>query len=589
MPDVPDLPDTLCAAFQDTIARDPDAVALRTPGDTVSLTWREYGERVRRIAVGLHALGVRRGHTVGLMMTNRPEMALVDVAAMHLGAAPFSVYNTSTTEQIAYLFGNAGNRVVVCEAAFLPQVLAASTDLDHIVCVDADVPGTTPLSRLEEGAADGFDFDAAWRAVEPDDLVTLIYTSGTTGPPKGVQTTHRHVVEQVRSICGVVDVRPGDRITSFLPAAHIADRVTTLYFGMLRGVQVTYVADAKAIGASLADTRPTIWFAVPRVWEKLKAALEAKLAAEEDPARLSALQGAVAVGQLVARARLEGTVVPEALAAEHPAAEATVLAPLRAAIGLDQVRWAWTGAATIAPETLVFFRGLGIALCELWGMSEVTGGGLLNPPDRPKVGTVGTPMPGLEARLAHDGELLVRAPFLTSGYRNDPERTAEAIDGDGWLHTGDVAVIDDDGYVTIVDRKKEIIISAGGKNMSPANIESTLKVSCPLAAAITVVGDGRPYNVALVTLDPDAAAAYASRNGLPEEPAVLAQDTGLRAAVGAGIEEGNGRLSRVEQVKAFEVLPTYWEPGGDELTPTLKLRRKPIAAKYADVIDRLYG
>jgi long-subunit acyl-CoA synthetase (AMP-forming) len=589
VPDVPDLPDTLCAAFQGTVARDPDAVALRTPGDGVSMTWREYGDRVRRIAGGLHALGVRRGHTVGLMMTNRPEMALVDVAAMHLGAAPFSVYNTSTTEQIAYLFGNAGNRVVVCEAAFLPQVLPASTDLDHVVCIDADVPGTTALARLEEGAPDDFDFEAAWRAVEPDDLVTLIYTSGTTGPPKGVQTTHRHVVEQVRSICGVVDVRPGDRITSFLPAAHIADRVTTLYFGVLRGVQVTYVADPKAIAAALADTRPTIWFAVPRVWEKLKAALEAKLAAEEDPGRRAALQGAVAGGQQVAQARLDGTVVPEALAAQHQTAEATVLAPLRAAIGLDQVRWAWSGAATIAPETLVFFQGLGIALCELWGMSEVTGGGLLNPPDRPKVGTVGTAMPGLETRLADDGELLVRAPFMTSGYRNDPERTAEAIDADGWLHTGDVARIDDDGYVTIVDRKKEIIISAGGKNMSPANIESTLKVSCPLAAAITVVGDGRPYNVALVTLDPDAAAAYAARNGLPGEPAVLAQDTGLRAAVAAGIEEGNGRLSRVEQVKAFEVLPTYWEPGGDELTPTLKLRRKPIAAKYADVIDRLYG
>ena len=216
-------------------------------------------------------------------MTNRPEMALVDVAAMHLGAAPFSVYNTSTTEQIAYLFGNAGNRVVVCEAAFLPQVLAREHGARPRGLHRRRRPRHHPAARLEEGAADGFDFEAAWRAVEPDDLVTLIYTSGTTGPPKGVQTTHRHVVEQVRSICGVVDVRPGDRITSFLPAAHIADRVTTLYFGVLRGVQVTYVADAKAIGAALADTRPTIWFAVPRVWEKLKAALEAKLAAEEDP------------------------------------------------------------------------------------------------------------------------------------------------------------------------------------------------------------------------------------------------------------------------------------------------------------------
>ena len=549
-----DRPASVCAAFQRTVARDPDAVALRTPGDAVTLTWREYGERVRRIAGGLHALGVRRGDTVGLMLTNRPEFALVDAAAMHLGAAPFSLYNTSSVEQVAYLFGNAGNRVVVCEAATLGVVSAAGADLDHVVCVDAERPGTLTLAALEGTAPDGFDFDAAWRSVEPDDLATLIYTSGTTGPPKGVQTTHRHVLEQLRAITGVVGVREGDRITSFLPSAHIADRVTTQYLGAVLGVQVTYVADARTIGAALVDTRPTIWFAVPRVWEKLKAALEATVPG------------------------LDPATAPEPLREQ-----------LRAAIGLDRCRWAWSGAAAIAPETLDFFTGLGVPLVELWGMSEVTGAGLLNPPDRPRVGTVGLPLPGLETRLLDDGELLVRAPYLTSGYRNDPERTAEAIDAEGWLHTGDVARIDADGYVTIVDRKKEIIISTGGKNMSPATIESTLKVGCPLAGAITVIGDGRPYNVALVALDPDAAAAYAAQHGLPAEPAVLAQDPGLRAAVAAGIATGNARLSRVEQVKAFEVLPSFWEPGGDELTPTLKLRRRPIAAKYADVIDRLYG
>ncbi|QWZ07702.1 AMP-dependent synthetase/ligase [Nocardioides panacis] len=549
-----DLPATLCAAFQRTVARDPDAVALRTPGDAVTLTWREYGARVRRIAAGLHGLGIRRGDTVGLMLANRPEFALVDAAGMHLGAAPFSVYNTSSAEQVAHLFGNAGNRVVVCESATLDVVSAAGADLDHVVCVDAERPGTLTLAALEAADEDGFDFDAAWRAVGPDDLATLIYTSGTTGPPKGVQTTHRHVLEQVRAITGVVGVRDGDRITSFLPSAHIADRVTTQYFGAVLGVQVTYVADARTIGAALVDTRPTIWFAVPRVWEKLKAALEAQVPGL-DPAS-----------------------APEALRGQ-----------LRAAIGLDRCRWAWSGAAAVAPETLDFFTGLDVPLVELWGMSEVTGAGLLNPPDRPRVGTVGLPLPGLETRLLDDGELLVRAPYLTSGYRGDPERTAEAIDAEGWLHTGDVACVDADGYVTIVDRKKEIIISAGGKNMSPANIESTLKVGCPLAAAITVVGDGRPYNVALVALDPDAAAAYAAGHGLAPEPAVLAQDPGLRAAVAAGIAAGNARLSRVEQVKEFEVLASFWEPGGDELTPTLKLRRRPIAAKYADVIDRLYG
>jgi long-subunit acyl-CoA synthetase (AMP-forming) len=586
------LPRTVCAAFQRTVTLDPAAVALRTPGDAVSLTWREYDERVRRIAGGLHALGVRRGDTVGLMLTNRPEFALVDAAAMHLGAAPFSVYNTSAPEQVAYLFGNAGNRVVVCEAATIDVVAAAGdavAGLEHVVCVDADLPGSMTLAALEETSEEGFDFDAAWRAVEPNDVVTLIYTSGTTGPPKGVQITHANVMAQVESLLGVVPAGFGDRITSFLPAAHIADRVSAQYFGCLLGVQITYVADARTIAAALTDCRPTIWFAVPRVWEKIKSAIEAKVDAEPDPDKQAAMRWALEVGREKARADLAGDGPSDRLAADHARAEAAVLSKLRAALGMDENRWAWSGAATIAPETLEFFMGLGIAVCELWGMSEITGVGTLNPPGRARVGTVGLPIPGVEVRLADDGELLLRGAIVTPGYRDDPERTAEAIDAEGWLHTGDVATVDADGYVTIVDRKKEIIVNAGGKNMSPANIENVLKVSCPLAAAVTVVGDARPYNVALVTLDQDAAAAYAAQHGLPADAAVLAQNPGVREALQAGIDEGNARLSRVEQVKRFEVLPSYWEPGGDELTPTLKLRRKPIAAKYADVIERLYG
>jgi long-chain acyl-CoA synthetase len=549
---LPDIPPTVCAAFQRTARERGDEVALRTPGDAVTLTWREYADRVRRVAAGLHAIGVRRGDTVALMLTNRPEFAVVDMAAVHLGATPFSVYNTSSPEQVAYLFGNAGNRVAVCEAMTLDQVLGSGVPLDTVIVVDADRPGTTSLAALEAAGDPGFDLDAAWRAVEPDDLATLIYTSGTTGPPKGVQTTHRDVVEQVRAICGVVPVLPGDSITSFLPSAHIADRVTTQYFGALCGVQVTYVADARTIAAALADLRPSIWFAVPRVWEKIRLALETK------------------VGR--------GTPIDEGTAAV-----------LRAAVGLDRLRWAWSGAAAIAPDTLEFFRGIGIPLCELWGMSEITGAGIVTPPEAPRIGSVGLPLPGLETRLADDGELFVRAPFLTSGYRNDPERTAEAIDEDGWLHTGDIATVDEDGYVTIVDRKKEIIINASGKNMSPANIENALKATCPMAAAITVIGDARPYVVALVTLDPDWAATYAAEHSLSADAAVLAQDQDVRDLVQAGIDAGNTRLSRVEQVKRFEVLPTYWLPGGDELTPTLKLRRNPISAKYSDVIERLYG
>jgi long-chain acyl-CoA synthetase len=583
-------PATVCAAFQQTATVDPDAVAIRTLGDAVTITWREYAARVRTLAAGLAAIGVERGDTVAMMMTNRPEFALVDAAAMHLGAISFSIYNTSSPEQIDYLFGNAENRVVVTESAFVPTIVSSGVQLEQVVCVDGAPDGATmTLEELESGADPDFDFDVAWQAVQPDDVLTLIYTSGTTGPPKGVQLTHRNLVEVCEAAMQVVDVRFGDRITSFLPTAHIADRASAQYFQAIRGVQVTYVADPRAIAEALPDCRPTIWFAVPRVWEKIKMGIEAKVAAEESPVKKKLAGWALGMARKRAAASLEGRGLSPLDQAQLLLADRLVLGKIRAALGMSELKWAWSGAAAIAPETLEFFTGLGVDVCELWGMSELAGAGTLNPPGRAKVGSVGPPLPGVEVRLADDGELLVKSPGTMLGYRKDPDRTADAIDEDGWLHTGDVATIDDDGYVTIMDRKKELIISAGGKNMSPANIENTLKVTTPLAAAFVVVGDGRPYNVALVTLDPDAATAYAEKAGVTADPAVLAKDPGLLAEIQKGVDAGNARLSRVEQVKKFEVLPVFWMPGGEELTPTLKLRRKPIGEKYTAEIEGLYA
>jgi long-chain acyl-CoA synthetase len=585
-----DRPRTVCAAFQQIVRIDPSAVALRTVGDTVTLTWQQYADRVRTVAAGLSALGVEHGDTVAIMLTNRPEFAVVDTGAMHLGAIAFSIYNTSSPEQIAYLFGNAENRVAITETALLPAILASGVALDAVVCVDGKPEGAThTLEELEALGDPGFDFDAAWQAVEPDDVLTLIYTSGTTGPPKGVQLTHANLVETTRAAMEVVDVKYGDRITSFLPAAHIADRASTLYFMAVRGVQVTYVADPRAVAAALPDCRPTIWFAVPRVWEKIKTAVEAKVANEADPKKKRIAQFALAMAARQADAKLEGRPLSPIDRVKLAIADKLVLSKIRETLGMSELKWAWSGAAAIAPETLKFFIGLGVEVCELWGMSEMTGAGTINPPGRAKVGSVGLPLPGTEVKLAEDGELLFRGSGVMIGYRKDPEKTAEAIDADGWLHTGDVATTDADGYVTIVDRKKELIISSAGKNMSPANIENTLKVTTPLAFAVVVIGDARPYNVALVTLDPDAAAAYAEKAGIATDPAVLAKDPAVIAAIQAGIDAGNAKLSRVEQVKKFEVLPTFWMPGGDELTPTLKLKRRPIGEKYAAEIERLYA
>jgi long-chain acyl-CoA synthetase len=583
-------PRTVCEAFQQTARIDPSAVAIRTTGDAVTLTWQQYADRVRAVAAGLSALGVGKGDTVALMLTNRPEFAVVDAGAMHLGAIAFSIYNTSSPEQVQYLFENAENKVVVTESALLPAILASGVQLDAVICVDGKPDGVThSLVEVEALGDPGFDFDAAWQAVQPDDVLTLIYTSGTTGPPKGVQLTHANLVETCWSAMEVVDVKFGDRITSFLPAAHIADRASAQYFQAIRGVQVTHVADPRSIAAALPDCRPTIWFAVPRVWEKIKMGVEAKLAAEKSPVKKALGGWALGLAAKSAKAQLSGQPLNPIDRVQLAVADQLVLSKIRTALGLDELKWAWSGAAAIAPETLQFFVGLGLEVCELWGMSEISGAGTLNPPGRARVGTVGVPLPGAEVRLAEDGELLFRGPGVMAGYRKDPDKTAEAIDSDGWVHTGDVATIDADGYVTIVDRKKELIISSAGKNMSPSNIENTIKVTTPLAAAVAVIGDARPYNVALITLDPDAATAYAEKAGLAVDPAVLAKDPGLIAAIQAGIDAGNAKLSRVEQIKRFEVLPVFWLPGSDVLTPTLKLRRRPISQKYAAEIERLYA
>jgi long-subunit acyl-CoA synthetase (AMP-forming) len=549
---------TLCEAFQTTAAARGDAVALRTPGDGVSITWAQYAQRVPRVAAGLASLGVQRGDTVALMLTNRPEFNLVDTGALHLGATAFSVYNTSTPEQVEFLFANAGNRVAITERAFLPVVQAAqrrSPALEHIVLIDGDEEGTITLERLEEKGLSSFDFESTWRAVEPGDVATLIYTSGTTGPPKGVQLTHHNLMAEVRAVVDRLPTEPGGRFTSFLPCAHIADRWSAHYqASMVLGFTLTSIADPRTVMQHLPEVRPTVWGAVPRIWEKTKAALEA-----------------------------QGVTDPAALPEE-------VRAGIREKLGLDQCAWLVVGAAPTPVEVLDYFAALGLPICELWGMSETSSCATINPPDRIKVGTCGPALEGVELRLAGDGELLVRGEIVMKGYRNDPLKTAEAIDDDGWLHTGDVAEIDDDGYVKIVDRKKELIINAAGKNMSPVNIEARLKTCHPLIGAAVAIGDRRPYNVALIVLDPDACGAFAREHGMADaSPAALAGDERVRAAIAAAIEEANTHLSRVEQIKKWCLLDAEWQPGGDELTPTMKLKRRPIAQKYAAEIDALYA
>jgi long-chain acyl-CoA synthetase len=515
----------MCEALMITAAERPDQVALRSPDDSVSLTFAQLLRRLAATGGVLHDLGLRKGDTLGLMLLNRPEFHVVDAAAMLLGATPFSLYNTSPAGQIAYVMGDAGNRLVVTEPRFADIVRAAAGDGVRVV----------ELDELD-GGDEAFDIERHWRAVVPEDLLTLIYTSGTTGPPKGVELTHANMLAELRGMHAAVPLDSGGRWVSFLPSAHVADRWGSHYSALMTyGHTVTPVADPTQVMAVVAQVRPTSFGGVPRVWEKLKAALEASGAAALAPAEL------------------------------------------RVRLGLDRAAWLAVGAAPTPLEVLEFFAARGMAICEVWGMSETSCIVTTNRPGATRLGSVGRPLDGMELWIADDGELLVRGPLVTRGYRGRPDLTAAAIDADGWLHTGDVARIDDDGYVWIVDRKKELIINAAGKNVSPANIEALLKSAGPLIGQACVVGDRRPYIVALLVLDPDTAAGLD-----PADPTVLAR-------VQAEVDAANAHLSRVEQIKRFRLLSAEWLPGGDELTPTMKLKRRPIAEKYAGEVEALYA
>ncbi|HWU21915.1 MAG TPA: AMP-binding protein, partial [Nocardioides sp.] len=412
-----------------------------------------------------------------------------------------------------------------------------------------------------------------------------------TGPSKGVELTHANLLAELDALEGFYPLTFDDSVISYLPDAHIANRWGAHYCNLKYGIEIVTVADPKTLIAALPMVRPTYFGAVPAIWYKIKAGIEAMIAAEPDDKKRKLATWAIATGTEVARRRSDGRPIGLRLKAEHAVADRLVLSKIRAKMGFDRVKVSATGASAIAPDALAFMLGLGVPVVEVWGMSETSAVVTINPPDAIRIGTVGKVVPGpTEIKLGEDGELLVRGPLVMRGYRNEPEKTAEAIDAEGWMHTGDIATIDADGYVRIVDRKKELIINAAGKNMSPQNIEGAIKVACPLVMTAVAIGDDRPYVTALLTLDPDACAAYAAKAGLTDAtPEALAEDPGVQALLKSGIDAANAKLARVEQVKKYKVIPTPWEPGGTELTPTMKLKRKPIAEKYAAEIDSLYA
>jgi long-chain acyl-CoA synthetase len=583
---------TLTEALRRTAANNPDIVAVRWPDDSVSLTWAQLLDRVDALAGGLAKLGVRRGDTVAIMLGNRPEFHIADLAAVTIGATPFSIYTTYPAEEIEYLISDAGAKVAIVEQAFLGVIGEARKQLpqlEHVIVVDGEPPeGTIALSEIE-GSNPDFDAAAAAAEVSPDDVLTLIYTSGTTGHPKGVQLSHHAIMFSARSVEEIIRLEAGSRVISWLPSAHIAERNAHHYIPVIYAGSVTCCPNPREILSYLPQVRPTWFFAVPRIWEKLKAGLETMQAAQPEEQR-APVQAAMQAAIERVRLQQRHEPVPDELEQQFAQADEQIFSKLRAMLGLDQVVAVNVGAAPTPVEVLEFFHALGVELAELWGMSETCGVGTVNRPGEVKIGTVGPAAPGVELKLAEDGEVLCRGEFLMLGYRNDPAKTAEAIDSEGWLHTGDIGEIDDEGFLKIVDRKKELIINAAGKNMSPANIEAALKTGSPLIGQAATIGDAKPYNTALIVLDADFAPQWAGQHGIEDTSLeALAENPNMIEAVQAGVDAANERLARVEQIKKFTIVKGDWLPGGDELTPTMKLKRKPIAAKYEAEIAAMYA
>ena len=587
---------TVPGLFAATVGARPDAVALRwrPPGGdaaTNSLTWAEYAERACRLAAGLAELGVQPGQRIVLMMRNRPEFHYADMATLLAGATPISIYNSSSPEQIEYLAGHSEASVaIVGEVGMLERFLKVRSelpDLQKLVLID-DPDGLAPSDVVPFddllGAAP-VDLGEAARRVRPEDLLTLIYTSGTTGPPRGVMISNHNACWVVESMARATG-HPitGWRQVSFLPMAHIAERLMTHYLHIGEGTEATTCPEPTELAAYLREVRPEHFLGVPRVWEKIHAGISAAVAS--DPEKQAGFERALDVGHRVDEVRVTGQPLPPDLAAAWEKVDSEVFANVRSLVGLDQLRIALTGAAPIPRRVFDFFRAVGVPLSEVYGLSECTGPMTWSPKSRP--GTVGPPIPGQEVKLLDDGEVCCRGGNVFSGYLKDPERTAEMLDAEGWLHSGDIGRFDEAGYVKIVDRKKELIITAGGKNISPANLEAAIK-SYPLIGQACAIGDARAYMTALIVLDPDVAPAWARSRGIEfASLADLAAHPDVRGEVERCVAEGNTRFSQVEQIKKIAILPTEWPPDSDELTPTMKLKRRGVLAKYAAEIESLY-
>ncbi|HUD80739.1 MAG TPA: AMP-dependent synthetase/ligase [Streptosporangiaceae bacterium] len=572
-------------------------------GDWQTLTWAQTGELALQLGAAFIELGLRPGDRVALMLPNRVEHVLADLGVLHAGGVPVTFYATLAPDQIAFMAGNCDAKIAVIdgagELARWQPVLSQLPSLRRVIVRDAAAcPAeaaylswqalvTLGAQRL---AKDRGPVQRRVAAIRPEDPLTLLYTSGTTGNPKGVIITHANALYELETARAGGNAPMHVRWVSYLPLAHIAERMFTLYIAIGNATHTYFCHEAATqLVPTMAAVKPTAFFGVPRIFEKVMAGIQALLAGEQDEDRKAAVAAAMATGLEYVHSCEYGQGTPAELAARFAAADEQILRPIRSLLGLGETEIVVSGAAPLPPEVGAFFGGLGVRIMDVYGMSETTGAFTTNTPQAFRLGTVGRPVPGSEVMIAGDGEILTRSPLNTPGYLNLPEQTAELIDADGWLHTGDIGSIDDDGFVRVVDRKKELIITAGGENVSPAAVENLL-VAHPLIGQALAYGDRRPYLVAILTLDGGVAPAWARAHGIEAGSlAELAASPVVLAEVARAVAEANAGLARVQQIKYWELLPVEWTPESEELTPTFKLKRRVVHAKYADVIDALYA
>ena len=596
--------DTLPKLFRHVVRERGDAVAMREKhlGIWRAITWREYGARARAVGSGLVALGLRPRDVVSIIAENGPEWLYTDLGTMSVAGVTNGIYTTDAPRQVEYIVNDSGSRFFFAENEEqldkILEVRGRCPQLVKIVVYDMDGlhafrdDQVLPFEALLELGAQ-WDrehpgaFDALVETPRPEDLAILVYTSGTTGPPKGAMLSHRNILFQLGYADFLAEPRPGDQQLSFLPLSHVAERTFSVFYPLRTGATVNFAESIDTVPENIREVAPAVFFAVPRIWEKFYSGVAVRMREATRIGRV-AYRWAIGVGARMAEARIAGRRPSPGLRALFRLADVLVLDNVKRSLGLHRARGAATGAAPIAPDLIKWYMALGIDMREVYGQTENCGLATAMPADRIRLGTVGIARPGTEVRLSPAGEILLRGPHVFLGYYKNPAKTAETV-VDGWLHTGDVGTLDADGFLTITDRMKDIIITAGGKNVTPSEIENQLKFS-PYIADAVVIGDQRKFLSCLVMIDHETVAQFAQERNVPfTNFASLCRAREVQELIGDEIERVNKQLARVETIKTFRLIEQILTPEDEELTPTMKLKRSFVNRKYKDVIDGMYA